>query len=466
MINVLFIDRNDPHIIEWIKGLAGFVRGSNIKIFCISDKEASIKKKNFEIVNVNDVPQNLKITELQNTYGFSIFKALVVERSFFDYTSFRKYQRYSNLSLDQIEEIISPFLNAYDFVIREKIDLVIDSLADNFLTSIAEKIADHYNVPMIEKFLYYWWSDGFLPVNRKNQTSSILDSNYEYFYSNPQKIDKEKIIQIFENQIIDWQYESPSPIKTILKRFKLIRNRNKSYEPFSLKNWTVRRVCWAWSKFLYNVSIKKHLFPVEHERFLYFPLHVCPEAVLLGSKPELAEQFALIKNISMNLPWGMKLYVKDHPAQQVGLSLDYNFYKRLESLPNVRYFPPQVNSELLFESPQCKAVAVINGTVGLEAAMKRKLPVYVFGNAVYKQAKCFIKPLTIDEFSSHLLDVVEKDKYQFDHLALDAMLMALTETVFRGSVDFTQFKTWEERSYASFALHKDFIESRVWENKK
>ena len=183
MVNVLFIDRNDPHTIQWIRGFSEYVDPSKIKVCCISDREPSFESASLQIFNIHDIPQRLSLEELQERYDFSIFKALVVERSFFDYTSFRKHQQYSDLSLDDIGAIILPYLNAYDYVIREKVDLIIDSLADNFITGIAEKISTFYKVRMIEKFLYYWWSDGFMPVDRTDQTSSILDENYHYFYA-------------------------------------------------------------------------------------------------------------------------------------------------------------------------------------------------------------------------------------------------------------------------------------------
>lgn len=459
----MFIDRNDPHTIDWIRGFSEQVDPSEIKVFCISDREPSFESASLKIFNIYEIPQRLSLKELQDKFDFSIFKALVVERSFFDYTSFRKHQQYSDLSLDEIEAIILPYLNAYDFVVREKVDLIIDSLADNFLTCIAQKIAEFYNVKIIEKFLYYWWSDGFLPVDRTNQTSSILDKNYHHFYESPKNIDYQAIADTFESQTISWQFKAPGFVETFIKRFKIVRNRKNSYEPISVRHWLLRRAAWFWSRLLYRILIQKHEVTVEGERFVYFPLHVCPEAVLLGSTPEMADQFSLIKNISMNLPWGVTLYVKDHPAQQVGLSLNFDFYNRLQNLHNVRYFPPSMSSQTLFEDPGCLAVAVINGTVGLEAAMKTHKPVYVFGNAIYKEADCFIKPTDMQHFAKHLLEV-SKGQFEFNHRALDAMLMALITTVVRGEVDFAQFSTWEERSFASYPLHIDFIKSGVWQN--
>ena len=460
MTNVLFIDRNNPHTIQWIRGFSEHINPLEMQIVCISDREPSFKNDRLEIINIADIPQQQTMTELQGKYDFSIHKTLVTERSFFDYSSFRNNQCYSDLSLTEIEAKVLPYLNAYDYVIREKVDLIIDSLADNFITSICEQIAGFYNVRMIEKMLYYWWSDGFLPLDTIGQTSNILDNNYDKYYASPDKIDHKLINQTFESQVATWQFEKPSYLKSLLNRMKIVRNRQNSYEPLSLKNLIKRKIARTYSRLLHAVSVTKNYVPVKDEMYVYFPLHVAPEAVLLGSAPEYADQFGLIKNISMNLPWGVMLYVKDHPAQQIGLMMNYNFYEKLATLPNVRYFPPAVRSESLMEPQECLAVVIINGTVGLEAAMQKK-PVYVFGNAVYKRAACFIKPLNFNEFSMHMLKVFKGD-FEFNQQALDAMLMAIISSVYRGSVDFGTFKVWEDRSFASFPMHEAYIKSSLW----
>src|SRR5207248_2167707 len=114
-------------------------------------------------------------------------------------------------------------------------------------------------------------------------------------------------------------------------------------------------------------------------------------------EPELADQFSLLKNISMNLPFGVRLYVKEHPAQFLGNGLNYGFYRRLTALSNVRYYRADAPLKELVSHRRCLGVAVINGTVGLEAAMNRK-PVFVFGRALYGAGDCFFKPQSFDEF--------------------------------------------------------------------
>src|SRR5207245_461950 len=128
---------------------------------------------------------------------------------------------------------------------------------------------------------------------------------------------------------------------TFRSRIAQVINRSKSYEPISIKNWILRRLAWLTSKLRIKLflSFERELIS---DKFVLFPLHVTPEASLLGSAPELADQFSLIKNLSMNLPAGVFLYVKEHPYQQMGLGLEYGFYRRLQSLPNVRLYDASI----------------------------------------------------------------------------------------------------------------------------
>ena len=120
-------------------------------------------------------------------------------------------------------------------------------------------------------------------------------------------------------------------------RLQQLRVRSKPYEPTSWKHLACRRVGAIAPKALIRLLISVHKAALDEE-FVLFPLHVSPEATLLGSHAELVDQFGLIKNISVNLPFGVRLYVKEHPAQSVGYGLDYGFCRRLTSLPNACYF--------------------------------------------------------------------------------------------------------------------------------
>ena len=451
MLRVLFVDRSNPIIVKWVSALAEAVRELPIQIIFLSDKEKSAVVGNMEIVNVRDVPQRRSIQSLEEIYGFSVHRALVTERSFFDYSSFRRCQTYSDLTIDQIGEIVLPYLNAFDYLVREKVDVISEGLADNFMTSLAGRVASHYGKPFYMGFGSYWWSDGMFFVDRLDQTSSEIDQRYRYYRDNPDKIDQARMTELYARKHVV-QVANSYPWRMRLQQFKA---RERSYEPPSWRHWLYRRVSAAASRFLIRKAIRSYGGPLD-EDFLVFPLHVAPEATLLGSTPELADQFSLIKNISMNMPFGVRLYVKEHPAQRIGAGLDYGFYRRLTALPNVRYIRADASISGFLEHKRCLGVAVINGTVGLEAAMMHRHAVFVFGRPLYGAAECFIKPASFEEFFNQL-QKRRLGRFQFDDIALYSMLHALDDTVVRAPVDLRVFKTWTDYAYASLPIHRQFL---------
>ena len=201
--------------------------------------------------------------------------------------------------------------------------------------------------------------------------------------------------------------------------------------------------------------IRRHVSSLPYENYLIFPLHVTPEAVLIGGSPEIADQFSLIKNISMNLPYGVKLYVKEHPDQVIGIGLGYDFYRKVATLPNVRIMRANSNLASMIDVPNCIGVTVISGTTGLEAAMKRKA-VFIFGSAIYGVAECFIKFTDWDSFFFQVKSILD-GKFIFNEAALYAILEALNQSVVHGPVDYSSCKTTWEMDVASQKVGRNFL---------
>src|SRR5690606_12013580 len=79
------------------------------------------------------------------------------------------------------------------------------------------------------------------------------------------------------------------------------------------------------------------------------------------------------------LPFGTYLYVKDHKSAK-GIH-EYDFYKKISSLPNVRLINYDFNIKMLILNS--KGVITINSTAGYEAVLLGK-PVYIFGRVFYE----------------------------------------------------------------------------------
>src|SRR3989338_1193452 len=455
--NVLFYDHNWSQVARIVRMFANLVHKSGIHVILLSDKQPSQISGNLEVINIFDVPQKKTLGELQDQYGYSLHKALVPEMAFYDYSSFRRSQCYSRLSEEQIAKKITPYVNAFDYAIRERADLLIEYFPDNFLSSVAQMIATDYKKPFAVLFPQYWWKDGGLIIDRMNMTSTVIDSNYDLFYENPDLLDMKHLANVFSKPLTTaFTSTKKSKMYSLKDRLQLMLNREKSYQPVSLRNWIVRRASTAISSVMIKTLIVLEYAPRD-EPFVIYPLHISPEAAILGTAPELADQFSLIKNISMNLPYGVKLYVKMHPYEHLGLGLDFGFYRRLATLPNVRIFDRKAKLDAMLDHPRFLAMALLAGTSALDAALKRK-PVFVFGHTYYSNADCFIKPSDFQNFFNQLRSIMQ-GKFEFNDRALNAMLGALDKRVVRADIDLLAHDNQADQVSQYPSIWQSYVES-------
>ena len=113
---------------------------------------------------------------------------------------------------------------------------------------------------------------------------------------------------------------------------------------------------------------------LERQSYVFFPLHVEPESSMGMMAPEMNEQLACIEFLAKNLPAGVRLVVKEHLAAVGRRPRD--FYRTLLDIPNVVMLSPHAYA--LDVARGARAVAVITGTLGLEAAVLG-VPVISFG---------------------------------------------------------------------------------------
>ncbi len=118
--------------------------------------------------------------------------------------------------------------------------------------------------------------------------------------------------------------------------------------------------------------------PHDDERFVYFPLHLSPEASTMVLAPDFVNQLDLIDRLAMRIPLSHKLYVKEHPTM-IGRRPP-GFYERIRRNVNVRLINPLVDSLEL--TRRADLVASITGTAAWEAILMGR-PVLMFGESFF-----------------------------------------------------------------------------------
>lgn len=117
--------------------------------------------------------------------------------------------------------------------------------------------------------------------------------------------------------------------------------------------------------------------------YIYLPLHMEPEAVILMYSPWLRDQVEVVRLVAQALPVGWKLLVKENPKMR--LKRPREFYQKIAALPNVRLVAPEVCSTALIRKSE--AVVAMAGTAALEARLLGK-PAFCLGSPPFIDLLC------------------------------------------------------------------------------
>jgi hypothetical protein len=112
--------------------------------------------------------------------------------------------------------------------------------------------------------------------------------------------------------------------------------------------------------------------------YVFFPLHTEPEVSLLVYGRPYLNQTEIIRMLAISLPVNTVLVVKEHPWMVGKRSL--SAYEKMLNIPRVRLADPRLEARVLVK--QADLVAVVTGSVGLEAAILGK-PVLTFGDCPF-----------------------------------------------------------------------------------
>ena len=112
--------------------------------------------------------------------------------------------------------------------------------------------------------------------------------------------------------------------------------------------------------------------------FVYYPLHVDPEASTMVLAPMHTDQLAVVEALSKSRPMTMELVVKEHEPM-LGLRPP-GFYERLARFPGVVLASPFEDSLTLVKN--ASLTAVITGTAAWEAILLKR-PALVIGDFPY-----------------------------------------------------------------------------------
>lgn len=171
--------------------------------------------------------------------------------------------------------------------------------------------------------------------------------------------------------------------------------------------------------------------PTEGESFVYFPLHLQPEATTSPMGGVFVDQYLALEMLVRALPEGWKVCVKENPKQSFA-KRDRGFYEHIGSLPEVHLVSREAPTFDLIE--RSRAVATITGTAGWEALFHGK-PSIVFGRAFFREAPGVIPVEDLPSLREGL-EAISEGRFEVAGIdELQAFLVAVQRTGHEGVVD-------------------------------
>jgi len=124
-----------------------------------------------------------------------------------------------------------------------------------------------------------------------------------------------------------------------------------------IKFWTMRKAL--------NGKIFENTEAIGGYEYVYFPLHVDPEASTMVLADLYTDQMAIIEALAKSMPANMRLVVKEH-IPVVG-KRKKGFYQRIKAMPDVVLLSPFCDNFTLIKN--AAVTAVITGTAAIESMM-------------------------------------------------------------------------------------------------
>ncbi|MDH5525513.1 MAG: hypothetical protein OEY01_16205 [Desulfobulbaceae bacterium] len=184
-------------------------------------------------------------------------------------------------------------------------------------------------------------------------------------------------------------------------------------------NWRIRRTILSnsalWDRF------------DSEEKYVYFPLHVQPEASTMLLAPYYLDQLSVLENISKSLPIGYRLVVKEHPSMLGRRAFGY--YDRIKALSNTRLVFPFTDGFKIIQNSS--AIVTITGTTGLEGLLYKK-PVILLGSAYYRFCPLVTNASEVAPTQWPKLFAGVLNNYEHDEEILIKFLGAVFERSFEG----------------------------------
>lgn len=360
------------------KGLTD--RGYRVFVFTdSSDNDAYFKSKNIYSVNVSEEVKKVVLNEDINSVINSIKLKYNIPRSIYKFveTSYLQNKRIYKSRDHAVVYAVKLFL-AYERIF----ETIRVNCFFQLYTADIDRMVLWYAAKFYCKNVFSYTASGF------PQKELILVENEEFKvaglkggFSRLKQHDRE-LIEKIRGTILSLKKENkylvpPTfSLRNKLKKLPYVKNLlKKSDKKLLLKDLCVDLVVKPWRK---KMTRSFYQMPDETEKYIFYPIHAPLEDQVIVRGFPYRNEFELIKSIALSIPYGYKLYIKEHPGYEGFYPV--RMFRELSDFGNIKILPPRMNShEVIRKAALC---IVINSTVWFEALLL-KVPVISLGEGFF-----------------------------------------------------------------------------------
>ena len=228
-----------------------------------------------------------------------------------------------------------------------------------------------------------------LVAGEKQYTQMIAGVNEKSGYSYHHEMVKKILSGMSDTSDIMGSYPVvmvKSLVQSILSWFKELKGKRKkgvrlsSYGFRYLSMNMTHRLLLAYQ----SKKLKDHSFYDAfdiNEKYLYYPLTGQPEYATQVMDNMWINQLTIIEALAKSVPFGWKIYVKEHPGTVGWRVRPFSFYRELRAYPNVRLIPINIENNLVVRHSQM--VVALSSTAGWEAFLFHHKPIINFSHTQY-----------------------------------------------------------------------------------
>lgn len=409
-------------------------KGINVSYVTYSKEAANfLKKKGAKFNYIPDEIDKYEIKKPIETYLEEIEEKYDTNTNLilfgdYDCSQFKKEKAFKIM--------VKNFMFWEEYLKKNKVDFVLGS-SERFIGIIPNIVCKYNNVK------YCFWSRSTIENNfilsqsPKDGHLTILDlywkKNKDRKLTQKERINAEKIIESITKKKKTLYLVVGTPkiaIKEILFFFKRLYL-NISVEKFRNPYARLFGIAFDKTKKAFRKYIVKFMYskPDLNEKYFFYPLHLDEDAQIILRAPHFEDQISLIKYIAKCIPTGYKLYIKEHPNNIGGVSI--NKLKKIKNISNVKLISPYFSSHDLTKNS--KGIITINSTVGWEGLLYQK-PVIVFGTCFYDISEMVWKVRDFYELPKIIKEALKNNLVDKEKLL--KFVNAVTESDYSGNINF------------------------------